>query len=193
MRNARIFAKSCGGFPGGPVCPPEQPVVRVVSSSLISRLSFLIPFRKPERFRATKESIVTNRSWQLILCAVLVLALAACWRGAQEAATPTSPPAAPPTETVAPTQRPPTAAPAPTVDPASLPVADLQATVTALGAESAIQERNLAAASGSEGASVQVNVDKIKRKIAQLTALIEAAGGAEEVEATEEATTEAGS
>ncbi|MBK8019866.1 MAG: hypothetical protein IPK19_00245 [Chloroflexi bacterium] len=135
---------------------------------------------------------MTNRSWQLILCAVLVLALAACG-GAQEAATPTSPPAAPPTETVAPTQRPPTAAPAPTVDPASLPVADLQATVTALGAELAIQERNLAAASGSEGASVQVNVDKIKRKIAQLTALIEAAGGAEEVEATEEATTEAGS
>jgi hypothetical protein len=72
-------------------------------------------------------------------------------------------------------------------------VADLQATAEWLEAELAIQERNLGSASGAEGATIQVTVDRLKRELRAVLALIEAAGAGEEDEADTEPTPTPGS
>lgn len=124
------------------------------------------------------------------ILALLALALAGCGGEPQPTPTATRPPA---TNTPVPTQAPPTDTPAPTVDPASLPVADLQATAEWVEAELAIQERNLGSASGADGASIQATVDRLKRQLREITALIEAAGADEESESSTEPTPTPGS
>jgi hypothetical protein len=126
----------------------------------------------------------------IAILALLALTLAGCGGEPQPTPTATRPPA---TNTPVPTQAPPTNTPEPTVDPASLPVADLQATAEWLEAELAIQERNLGSASGAEGATIQVTVDRLKRELRAVLALIEAAGAGEEDEADTEPTPTPGS
>ena len=129
---------------------------------------------------------MTKRIGYLVVFSIMVLALAACGGGAPEAtATPL------PTETPVPTEAPPTRTPEPTVDVSALSADNLMATAQAIETELTIQERNLGSASGSEGASVQATIDRLKRQLAEVMALVEAAQG--EAEATEEATAEAGS
>jgi hypothetical protein len=113
---------------------------------------------------------------------LLALLLAAC--GGEPAATATLVPS----ETPIPTEAPPTNTPQPTVDVASLSVTELQATAEALEEEIAVEERHLESASGSEGASVQALIDRLRRSLREVQALIDAAGGA--AEATVEATAE---
>lgn len=126
----------------------------------------------------------------IAILALLALTLAGCGGEPQPTPTATRPPA---TNTPVPTQAPPTNTPEPTVDPASLPVTELQATAEWLEAELAIQERNLGSASGAEGATIQGTVDKLKRQLREVLALIEAAGPGEEDETDTEPTATPGS
>lgn len=110
---------------------------------------------------------------------MLVAGLTAC--GGQPAATNT--PA--PTNTAAPTDIPaPTNTPAPTVNPADMPLADLQATVTAL--ESSLElahSRAEGASSAGEESAAQQDILRFERQLATLMPLLES---------TEEATAEPG-
>lgn len=117
-----------------------------------------------------------------VLMLLLALLLAAC--GGAPEATPTLPP----TATAVPTEARPTATPQPAIDVAALSLADLQATATALDDEIAVEERHMESASGSDGASVQALLDRLRRSRKEIQTLIDAAGGAEA--ATAEATAE---
>ena len=129
---------------------------------------------------------MTKQAQILVVLMILMLILAACGGGTQEA-TPTSvpPTAAEPTRTAAPTIE-----PTPTQELASMTLEELQARADAITAEIAIEQRHMEGASGFEGAQVQDLLDRLNRELREVLALIEAAGGAQ---ATEEATTEAGS
>lgn len=118
--------------------------------------------------------------------ALMIVALAAC--GGQQASTPTPTPQ--PTDTPAPTQVVPTRTPEPTPDMSALTASDLWATVEAIEAELAIQERNLGSASGAEGASIQATIDRLRRSLREARALAEAAEDEGEAGATAEATEE---
>ncbi len=97
---------------------------------------------------------------------VLILALTAC--GAAPTATPQ------PTDTPAPTDTPvPSRTPEPTVDIASLGAPELYATIEALQEELAYEEQHLQSASGSDGASVQALIEKLRTEIQELTELAE--------------------
>jgi hypothetical protein len=124
------------------------------------------------------------------ILALMALTLSGCGGEPQPTPTATRPPA---TNTPVPTQAPPTNTPEPTLDPASLPVTELQATAEWLEAELAIQERNLGSASGAEGATIQGTVDKLKRQLREVLALIEAAGAGEADESATEPTATPGS
>lgn len=103
---------------------------------------------------------------------VVMMALTAC--GGE---TPTSTPT--PSNTPEPTNTPaPTDTPVPTVDVASLPAADLQATLTVLEVDLANAEARLAAASsaGEENAA-ENDIRRIEGQIEEVNALLAATGG----------------
>ena len=106
---------------------------------------------------------------------VLALVLTACG-GESSTSTPE------PSDTPAPIEtRAPTSTPMPTIDPASLSATDLLATVDALETKREEEEEHLSSASGSDGASVQAEIDRLAREIREIRTLAEAAGGGEEV------------
>ncbi len=103
----------------------------------------------------------------------MVLMLAAC--GPEPTPTPL------PTDTPAPTNTPaPTMTPEPTLDLASLTAPEISATIEALEEELQLEEDHLLSASGSDGATIQGTIDRLRREIRELTALLEEAEGAED-------------
>jgi hypothetical protein len=132
--------------------------------------SFLLPLRKKATMHKLKLIYV------LSLALVMSLALTSC--GGSE--TPTSTPM--PSDTPVPTgTRAPTNTPMPTIDPASLSATELWATVEALEAEQEVEKQHLAGASGSDGAAVQAEIDRLTREIREVRVWAEAAEGGEEV------------
>lgn len=129
---------------------------------------------------------MTRQRQTLAVLVTLIFILAACGGSPQPTAT-----LPPPTATDAPTRAPvPTVAATPTPDMASLSVEELRALEDALVGEIAIEQRRMDAASGAEGAQIQVTLDRLNQRLREVRGLIETAGGSE---ATEEATSEAGS
>lgn len=128
---------------------------------------------------------MTKRIWFVLIVSMLMLTLAAC---GGEAATPTPTPP-PPTETPEPTEARPTNTPEPTVDMSALSVEDLQGTAQAIETQIAVEERNLASASGMDSATYQNLITQLTEELREIQALIDEAGGVEdepEAEATEE-------
>lgn len=110
----------------------------------------------------------------VLLSVVLTLVLlAAC--GPEPTPTPL------PTDTPAPTNTPaPTMTPEPTPDLAALTAPEISATLEALEEELQLEEDHLLSASGSDGATIQGNIDRLRREIRELTALLEEAEGGED-------------
>ncbi len=114
----------------------------------------------------------------LSLILIAVLALAACGEAPTATPLPTNTPA--PTDTPAPTRT-----PAPTVDTASLPLADLQATATALEEKLAYAHSaaEVASSAAEENAAAQ-DISRYENQIAQINELIASAGGGASEELT---------